>query len=365
MNMADQEGALAPCPNDSGASSASFHTAADDSITHADDNSVHDKTEAQNGDKTQNNDDKAETQHGVSVLSKDEVFTENVVESETHSVSTHICVSSCTHTVDNPTVTNVSDESRKELDLEQQQTSNLAPNTNSRLGMEISEERDRDLHVESNQQQNDCVNDGKITEPPQEEVMEVGPPEHANAEAEMDIEEGNKLCSNSQLKDSEMKKSLNLLSDSEHVTVEQGHEQVTEQSVSSSHSSPPLDIVPDTSENIAKALPESLVDELCVSTSLLSSIPSDMHVAASCQRESETLSVSSSHEGGGQATPSVSSSGYGGSREASPEDGGLITEDMKAEEEKLRKGDSREPSLEREVSHVCVCVYVCVMSAVP
>ena len=55
-------------------------------------------------------------------------------------------------------------------------------------------------------------------------------------------------------------------------------------------------------------------------------------------------------EGGDRATPSVSSSGYGGSREVSPEVGGLITEEMRSEEERLRQGESREGSLEREVS---------------
>ena len=55
-------------------------------------------------------------------------------------------------------------------------------------------------------------------------------------------------------------------------------------------------------------------------------------------------------EGGDRATPSVSSSGYGGSREVSPEVGGLITEEMRSEEERLKQGESREGSLEREVS---------------
>ena len=57
---------------------------------------------------------------------------------------------------------------------------------------------------------------------------------------------------------------------------------------------------------------------------------------------------------GGEHTPSVSSSGYGGSRETSPEEGEMITEDMRAEEERLRERDSRERSLEGEVS----CVYM-------
>ena len=50
--------------------------------------------------------------------------------------------------------------------------------------------------------------------------------------------------------------------------------------------------------------------------------------------------------------PSVSSSGYGGSREGSPQESdemGLITEEMKAEEEKLKERESREGSLEEEV----------------
>ena len=57
----------------------------------------------------------------------------------------------------------------------------------------------------------------------------------------------------------------------------------------------------------------------------------------------------------GEGAPSVGSSGYGGSREGSPEEGGLITVDMKEEEKRLRERESREQSLGEEV-----CVYVCV-----
>ena len=57
-------------------------------------------------------------------------------------------------------------------------------------------------------------------------------------------------------------------------------------------------------------------------------------------------------EGDGENTPSVSSSGYGGSREVSPEEdtvGGVITEDMKEEEKRLRERESREQSVGEEV----------------
>ena len=57
-------------------------------------------------------------------------------------------------------------------------------------------------------------------------------------------------------------------------------------------------------------------------------------------------------EGGEESTPSVSSSGYGGSREVSPEEdtvGGVITEDMKEEEKRLRERESREQSVGEEV----------------
>ena len=54
--------------------------------------------------------------------------------------------------------------------------------------------------------------------------------------------------------------------------------------------------------------------------------------------------------GEGESASSVSSSGYGGSREASPEEvGGVITEDMKEEEKRLKERESREQSVGEEV----------------
>ena len=122
---------------------------------------------------------------------------------------------------------------------------------------------------------------------------------------------------------------------------------------------------PNTEDNTKPLLLEPVPDEQRAA-SPLSPTPPD--TTAGCPTERETLSLSHSvlDEGvGGEerelVTPSVSSSGYGGSREASPEDGVIITEDMKAEEERLRVRESREQSLEGEVSCVCLSQCVCIV----
>ena len=131
---------------------------------------------------------------------------------------------------------------------------------------------------------------------------------------------------------------------------------------------------PNTEDNTKPLLLEPLPDEQRAA-SPLSPTPPDTTAGCPTERETLSLSLSVLDEGvGGEerelVTPSVSSSGYGGSREASPEDGVIITEDMKAEEERLRERESREQSFEGEVScvfvtvcvlhvHVHVCVYMC------
>ena len=75
--------------------------------------------------------------------------------------------------------------------------------------------------------------------------------------------------------------------------------------------------------------------------------------------------------GEGEGALSVSSSGYGGSRDASPEEvGGVITEDMKEEEKRLRGRESREQSVGEEVKCLdqsvqlfpyAVLVFVCLV----
>ena len=72
--------------------------------------------------------------------------------------------------------------------------------------------------------------------------------------------------------------------------------------------------------------------------------------------EFEKPALEEEEEGGGGEGESTSS-GYGGSRDASPEEmGGVITEDMKEEEKRLRGRESREQSVGEEVK--CLDQYV-------
>ena len=109
----------------------------------------------------------------------------------------------------------------------------------------------------------------------------------------------------------------------------------------------------DKTQESKKAKQEIVKDDM--KSPLKESVPS-----SNGPNESEKVSLSSVEcgevgggggGGEGESTPSVSSSGYGGSRGASPEDdpvmvGGVITEDMKEEEKRLRERESREQSAE-------------------
>lgn len=244
----------------------------------------------------------------VSISTEDEDLTENAIQCETR--PTISCGTSPAHidSANNPTVMRIAEENG----LKQELTSDVAPSNEEHVPAAIVCEEERENQVESHPQQiNFSVtnkNDDVI-----EEAMEV--------DIKMEEQNPTSLSKNDQFSP-------------HHCT------NTTENSNTVKDLSDPLN--QDQQRETLSSARTAAVDGY--------------------QEESDVASLSSSvsHlEGGGrQETASVSSSGYGGSREASPDVGPIITDDMKEEEERLRERESPE-SIEGEVS-LCVCIHACI-----
>ena len=324
---------------DSDTSSASFHTAIDGadnelatcagdtddaSIPCVSTPSLHGEPTIPNGVATVSTMDEAMRETGMHCDGFESSHGNTVVRSSAH-----------------PPVTTTPEQSEKELQSRDEQASNSADDAN---------------HTNTNA--DDTPAPPGIQEEEAMEVVHVV--DSAGTEAQMEVEESSRDQHDSLSSVSDSSKPLSPPDSANLTTAELHREQVTHQQCDATL--PPLtaplsmdDVVTPTSETAedktTKPLPE--VDRRdSTPSSLLGGSGGDGEVRGVGEggEVGRVGEGGGDGEGGDRATPSVSSSGYGGSREVSPEVGGLITEEMRSEEERLRQGESREGSLEREVS---------------